>query len=47
MMMSLFRAVPVRAGHLVALFGIRTALFVPFLALLTALVERLGWLEGL
>ena len=47
MMIDMFREIPVRVGHLVALFGIRTAILVPCLAAWTKLLAAFGAFGGL
>ena len=44
MMLDLFEDLPIRIGHLVALFALRTAVLVPLIAALTHLYVALGWL---
>ena len=44
MMLEMFRDLPVRLGHLLALFLLRTALLVPMIAGLMSLYSALGWL---
>jgi nucleoside recognition membrane protein YjiH len=45
MMLDMFRAVPIRARELVAIFLMRTAVLVPVLAAVTAVVDRMGLLR--
>ena len=45
MILDLFRAVPIRARQLVALFAIRTVVLVPLVAVLAALLEKIGVLQ--
>ena len=47
MMMDMFRDVPIRFGHLVAVFALRTALLVPLVAAVTHLYGALGVFAGL
>jgi nucleoside recognition membrane protein YjiH len=47
MMLDLFSDVPIRARHLLFLFALRTALLIPLLAALTALLSILGVFDGL
>jgi len=42
MMIDMFREVPVRASELVALFLMRTAVLIPLLAVVTALLQWAG-----
>lgn len=42
MMLDLFRDVPIRAGHLLAIFAFRTAILVPVLAVVTHGLSALG-----
>ena len=44
MMLEMFRDLPVRLGHLLALFLLRTALLIPMIAGLMSLYSALGWL---
>ena len=44
MMLDLFEDLPIRVGHLLALFALRTAVLVPLIAALTHLYVALGWL---
>jgi len=45
MMIDMFRKIPIRARELVAIFLMRTAVLIPVLAGVTALVDRAGWLR--
>ena len=42
MIIDMFRAIPIRARELVALFLIRTAILIPVLAALTAILAQAG-----
>lgn len=45
MMIDMFRRIPIRARELVAVFFLRTAVLIPVLAGVTALVDGAGWLR--
>ena len=45
MMIDMFRKVPIRAVELIAIFSMRTAILIPMLAAVTALVDRAGLLS--
>lgn len=46
MMLDMFEKIPIRAGELVAIFFMRTAVLIPVIALVTYFVERTGLLAG-